>query len=1121
LYAGSLVCSGTPHFLKSTYGVGYNLTITLASGAPDYLTSLTQLVSTHFPSVAPPGVSASEVRFRLPLGRTTELSALLAALDTNPVQLGVTDYGISVTTLEDVFLQVAGQGKVSNMPGSTGLKKSSSGRAPHSQVHSVLANTFSVENPLGMPPVKLGKPSSGGDTNSSRRRGCCRQTYALIMKRLSFARRDARAAFCQCLLPVVIVLAGFTMLRLAQPADPPSMVLYPDWDGTTPTNKMPALAFKSGNQSAPCADLQTIVSALDVGNAAVYDPASVVINTRLDLQDVDDPHQFIAQGEYNYPKKDVQRLSALLLNSDTVTGAPHDIYYAAVMFTQDETLAWHQPSENAFPSTKVLTYGLLVNESARHALPIATNIVHSALYRLALANGSVAAATSAGGSIGSISTVNHPLPLTQRQRMLSSSALLFGATAIISVGFAFFPAGVAGYVLMERGGAKYQQLLSGVSVLAYWSSMLFSDVATFIVPASLCIAAAAAFGISEFVSATQDRVAAFVALLACYGLSNIPFTYALCFIFRSPSQAQTWILFGNIICVVLFIISFAIQQAVDCSIAKGLQTGLAFIPPFALGDGILRGLVFLDMFPVLEASCTGVSPASIGRVSTLEVRVAGWNLIAMAITASVCTCGVLITDYLFAFPALRPQCGRWRAKISGQGETDTSVDEDVDAERHRVAAQMTHHGTPAGVGGQHRMEDALLIDDLQKVYGDGKRAVNRLSFGVRRGEIFGLLGVNGAGKTTTFKMLIGGDAPSSGRALIDGHDTATSHHAIRKVMGYCPQFDALLDKLTVVEHLYLYGRVRGIPEAALPGCIQLLLQQLDLKEFAHKLAGTLSGGNKRKLSVAMSIIGEPPVVLLDEPSTGMDPAARRCMWEAILALTHLPTPCSILLTTHSMEEVEALCERIAIMVDGRLRCLGTAHHLKTRFGQGYLLEMHMQPPSQASVDSVCAVISSKPGAVIQNAQGIAVLTKELLAKACSALAAPEWMDLIVENGEGWVVAAAFSTKVKAIGAKSAASEEPVVPVATFAHWAAEQRMYGALVQHITQLAFPGAQVLERQGKVVKISVPASVTTSLSGMFTTVEALTHQLGIQSYSIGQASIEQIFNNFAKAGLTHSPV
>jgi ABC-type multidrug transport system ATPase subunit len=186
-------------------------------------------------------------------------------------------------------------------------------------------------------------------------------------------------------------------------------------------------------------------------------------------------------------------------------------------------------------------------------------------------------------------------------------------------------------------------------------------------------------------------------------------------------------------------------------------------------------------------------------------------------------------------------------------------------------------------------------------------------------------------------MLSGDIFPTDGSALVGGHDILKEQLAVRRLMGYCPQFDALFGLLTAREHLQFYGRIKGVPEDKMDRIVKGMLHYLSLEEYADRPAGTYSGGNKRKLSVAIALIGDPPVVFLDEPSTGMDPVARRFMWRFI---SDTMEGRSVILTTHSMEECEALCHRIGIMVGGRLRCLGSAQHLKSKFGSGYQLDVN-------------------------------------------------------------------------------------------------------------------------------------------------------------------------------------
>ncbi len=179
-------------------------------------------------------------------------------------------------------------------------------------------------------------------------------------------------------------------------------------------------------------------------------------------------------------------------------------------------------------------------------------------------------------------------------------------------------------------------------------------------------------------------------------------------------------------------------------------------------------------------------------------------------------------------------------------------------------------------------KEPLVVNKLVKVYRKGKanvRAVNQLSFGVQKKQCFGLLGLNGAGKTSTFKIITGESEPNVGDVLINGYSIRSRQFLARKNLGYCPQFDKLPEYLTVNETLTLFSKLRG--SYSTEKIVDDMLNVFQLNEFERSLVQNLSGGNKRKLSSAISFLGKPSVVILDEPSTGMDPGARKFLWNII------------------------------------------------------------------------------------------------------------------------------------------------------------------------------------------------------------------------------------------------
>ena len=196
---------------------------------------------------------------------------------------------------------------------------------------------------------------------------------------------------------------------------------------------------------------------------------------------------------------------------------------------------------------------------------------------------------------------------------------------------------------------------------------------------------------------------------------------------------------------------------------------------------------------------------------------------------------------------------------------------------------------------------------------------------------------------------------------MNGYSILSQLDSVRQNLGYCPQFDALDPLLTGREHLRLYARLRGLDEDSVKREAENGLRRLGLAAYADRCAGTYSGGNKRKLSTAIALIGNPSIVFLDEPTSGMDPGARRFLWNSILDMVRAGQ--SVVLTSHSMEECEALCSRLGIMVNGKFKCIGSIQHLKNRFGSGYSLTVRCQEEKTGEV--VARMAQMLPSATLQ------------------------------------------------------------------------------------------------------------------------------------------------------------
>ncbi|KAH6926303.1 hypothetical protein HPB50_016486 [Hyalomma asiaticum] len=266
------------------------------------------------------------------------------------------------------------------------------------------------------------------------------------------------------------------------------------------------------------------------------------------------------------------------------------------------------------------------------------------------------------------------------------------------------------------------------------------------------------------------------------------------------------------------------------------------------------------------------------------------------------------------------------------------IDSDVQAENDAVEGAVS--GKVPAVPGL--AWPVMIVRRLHRSYGifDSNVVLRGLCFTVRRGECFGLLGANGAGKTTTFRILTGEILPHAGNAYIGTATIVDDTSEFQLNLGYCPQRDGLLDMLTGVETLTLFMRLKGI--AVTQEYLDTLLNVYRLEDIADQLVSTYSAGSRRKLSLCISMLGTPLVLLLDEPYVGVAPMARRRVINYISALQRVANM-SVVLTSHSLADVEFLCNRMGILGDGQLQCLGSLPQLKAKFGKGYTITVKTLP----------------------------------------------------------------------------------------------------------------------------------------------------------------------------------
>lgn len=569
------------------------------------------------------------------------------------------------------------------------------------------------------------------------------------------------------------------------------------------------------------------------------------------------------------------------------------------------------------------------NNKGYHAMPTFVNSINNAILRANLPP------EKGHPSTYGITVMNHPM--TDTSFLLSTDQILQGTDVLIAifiiVAMSFVPASFVLFLVYERfTKAKHLQFVSGVNAVVYWLANYFWDMCSYVVPATCCVLILLIFDIPAYTSA--KNFPAVLSLFLMYGWSVTPVMYPVSFVFKEPSTAYIFLivinLFVGITCIVTsFLLEVFSYDAYLGELHHLLKMVFLMFPNYCLGRGLMD--IAFNEYQNFFLFKTGRydrmrSPFAWDLVTR--------NLVAMAFSGVLFLVLTLLLEFNFF---LKPK------KVAVPETLNVEEDEDVLGEKRRV------------LSGRARA-DVLCLTNLTKIYHTRKLgkhlAVDRLCLGVPRGECFGLLGVNGAGKSTTFKMLTGDTEITSGDAYLNGHSVCREFAKVQQYIGYCPQFDALYEELTAREHLQLYSRFRGIPIKEEKKVIEWTLHKLGLTLYADRVVATYSGGNKRKLSTAIALLGGPPVIYLDEPTTGMDPYTRRFLWDLIQDLVRGGR--SVILTSHSMEECEALCTRLAIMVNGHFKCLGSIQHLKNRFGEGYCVTTRLQDGVSSARDVVAA-----------------------------------------------------------------------------------------------------------------------------------------------------------------------
>uniref|UniRef100_A0A8C7RBN7 ATP-binding cassette, sub-family A (ABC1), member 12 n=1 Tax=Oncorhynchus mykiss TaxID=8022 RepID=A0A8C7RBN7_ONCMY len=908
LERGGLKCCGSPFYLKDKLAQGYNLTLT--KKAPDSQArfdgvEVKTFIQSYMPDARLKEAEMGDLVYSLPPFSSSNAEAyrsLLSSLDSNLDLLQLGCYGISDTTLEEVFLQLTQDDTepVEDKPYSEkllvlGIK--------HIYLDVIVPNsTNNNTNPCC--PVGL--------TGSSTVHGLAltwQQVTAMLMKRVHHSRRDWKGLFSQVVLPVVFIILAMGLGSIKS-----DLQHFPEMELSPALYHLgPQYSFFS-NQNPNSSNLvNSMMSFPGIDNGCLNRHTSknqqmfcvcVCVSAPLRvciLHPLYSPfcssNQVCQYNQYQPPHK-MNPSSQIVYN---LTGIKVENYLLATAnnyirnryggFDFGEPLPTSlQMDLLEVPANRTLSK-VWYNPEGHHTMPAYLNSLNNFILRTSLP--------------AAISVSSHPYPGEVQEEDAIVQGLVHILVAVCALtGYSIMTASFAIYEVQEHhSGSKTLQHISGIGEPFYWAINFFYDMALYMVPVALSIATIAAFQLPAFTD--RQNLAAVSLLLVMFGFATFPWMYLLSGVFKDAEMA-----FISYVCINLFIstntiistsiVFFLGQLNENDEVSSTIILSYVFLifPQFSFGNGLME-LARVDM-QVQILSVYGVDAYK----NPFTMDMLGWMFVSLFLQGFIgFTLRLLLNKWLIRKRKfLVPIC-------CSQDE-----DEDVVAECQRVTSGAA-------------VTDLLQVNQLTKVYhhlAKKVQAVKRLSVGIPAGECFGLLGVNGAGKTTTFKMLTGDISPTEGTGIN---------------IGYCPQVDALDDLLTGEEHMYFYARIRGISKSEIDRVVNYLLKKLELGYHRHTISDSYSCGTRRKLSTALALIGHPNILLLDEPTSGMDPRSKRHLWKIISE--EVKGKCAVVLTSHSMEECEALCTRLAIMVKGQFRCLGSLQHIKNRFGSGFTVKMYL------------------------------------------------------------------------------------------------------------------------------------------------------------------------------------
>ncbi|XP_026317820.1 ATP-binding cassette sub-family A member 1-like [Hyposmocoma kahamanoa] len=873
---GRLQCMGTPYFLKKHYGIGYKMTIVKADNCK--VNDVTNFLKTYVPDVKENTNIGLELTYIISNDHVRKFPDMLKDFEMKKDELKVSSYGLSVTSLEEVFMKAGAEDFTSTE------RKSTKGQFKNSPIV-IAINEAAVapdyrDSANGLREPEQGKNVKGFSLLKN-------HIKAMFLKLAYNAMRNKVIALIQLITPLINISLSVLISR--------------SWKFMSSLPPL-LLSLESGFKKT-----ETLMSEI----------AGLQDNSLEGMAMLSYKNYFKSKKDYNMKLTDfgfsqMGKMYLKMAESDL----PRMRYETLIgaTFGPDKITAWFS------------NYGY-------HDSAISLALVNNAILQSQMPN-------------STLEFVNYPLPYTIEHLvkvMATGSSMGFQFAFNIGFCMAFVTAFLVLFVVKERiSGAKLLQRVSGVRPAVMWiCSFLFDWLWLFVV--YLCIIIGLAC-FQENTLKTPEELGRVLLVLSVFSLATIPQHYLACSYFDAPASGFSKMCFLNMFlgCMPFLIIEvLKLPEVGSPYYANIFDWVFSPLPLYCLSRSfrdmsvsafsILACDSLCDQF-VNIANCSRATICNRMNITVCCIEdnpYLKWNepgigryLFMMTLVGVILFTVLLLKEYE-VFNELKLRIEK-KSHIYPQPPLPTDEDSDVAFERHYV--ESLHR--------RKLVEQSLVCKDLTKYY-KHFLAVNRLTFAVRNGECFGLLGINGAGKTSTFKMLTGDYPISLGDAFVHGVSVKSNIREVHQYIGYCPQFDALFDNLTARETLRIFCLMRGIPVKTGAKRAMKLASMLGFTKHYDKKVCECSGGTKRKISTAVALLGDSPLIFLDEPTTGMDPASKRLVWSSVSDA--VASGRSIVLTSHSMEECEALCSRLTVMVAGRLHCLGPLQHLKSKFSQGYTL----------------------------------------------------------------------------------------------------------------------------------------------------------------------------------------